>query len=919
MSWYQSGTGGLRAAIAWRLLFVAVGLTLLFVGLGGWFHGETIEHEITRVEQMTRARYVRELEELDAHWLEAARRLVQRIEFARLLEQPGERRWAQLAIFLAAQGDLDDIANLFVLSPAGRLLFAQGADTHGLVSSGALGRLTLQVTPGESGLRAGWVFLHERTDWHRVIRLPIWLGADGSGELLLTRPLTSSLLDRLSMGDTRLFVLRPEARPLSATPGDLPLIDPMSAQTRHEIAGHVVIQLRLPWPGKEANDPELIVERDIRHIAGLDRFAFLSLTALAATLLGGWLVLGRWLGRLGQDLSTLREAAESFSAEGKAEPARQRLKHASERNDAVGVAAEALAELMTIAETRATEQRGFVETLALLDEAVFELDRDNHITSASAGWVRLLQDNRQVIGQPLTDFFHGDDRESLAASLHALATGEKTHASLRLRLVHDVGAWIELRLARDDAGIVRGALRDITQIHRHEKQITFMALHDALTGLPNRVLLEERIGSALRDARREKRKVAVGFIDLDNFKLINDNFGHEVGDRLLIAFARRITSLLRGNDTLARWGGDEFVLLLPNVQGEDGAREVAERLLAALHEPFVIEVGRNHESFSATASIGYALFPDDSDTAESLLSRADRAMFLAKSRGRFQTCSYADLRHRDDDRRTVYLQNRLVQAIERERVEVWFQPIVTTDGRLVMAETLARWHDESSGEWISPAVFIPIAENSGHIGELGRRIWKHAIAALAKWKASGHVLRLAINLSKRQLVAASFFGELLADLKAAGLAPADLVLEITESVALSEPLMQERLQQLRAAGFVLALDDFGTNYSSLSQLHSMPLGELKIDKSFVQRIGSVEGRAMVETIVAIARTLGLKTIAEGVEDAETAALLATVGVDFLQGYHFAHPLPAEKFEKDWLATQREAPKNELEYPAEHAA
>jgi diguanylate cyclase (GGDEF)-like protein len=899
----------LRAAIAVRLALVAASLALVLGGFSAGYYRYVVGHDAARVESISREDFARDLGSLDASWAKAAERLARHIRNGRIVEQPGVQRWTELAMFLAVNDALDEFSDVLVRTEEGKTLFALGADVRTLADSGLLARLGPAPTVEFDDLaRTAWVFLPARGDWLRVLRLPLWLGAEGHGELLFTRPLTASVLERLGSADTRLSVLHPHPAP-SAAPGAPLRSDAVAPTPRRDEADHTLIRFRLPWPGagSTATDraPLLLVERHIPHPVGLDQIVMQSVGVLAFLLLAGWLALGRWLGWLGRDIGALRQAADAFGRDGDAAAAGVRLAHAAARRDDLGATAGALARLMESAQAREAEQRGFVQTLSLLDEAVFDLAADGRVARASPGWAGLLSSNRPVVGQPLAAFIHGDDHAPLAAALTSLGSGEKTCATLRLRLGSEAGAWVELRLARDETGSVRGALRDISQTYRHEQRIVHMALHDALTGLPNRVLLEERIGVALRDARRERRQVAVGFIDLDNFKLINDGFGHDVGDGLLLAFAERVRAQLRASDTLARWGGDEFALLLPNIAGLAGAREVADKLIEALRAPFVVRKNGVTESFTAGASIGYALFPEDGDTPEQLLSRADRAMFEAKARGRSQACAYAELPDRGDHRRTVYLQNRLAQAIEAESIDLWFQPIVDAGGRLVMVEALARWRDKGDegnegGEWIPPAVFVPIAENSGLIGALGRLVWRRAVAALARWRADGHGLLLAVNLSKRQLVARGLADELRAQVLAAGLVPGDFVLEVTESVAMNDATMRQQLVDLHAAGFALALDDFGTGFSSLSHLHNLPLDEVKIDMSFVQRIGTPEGHAMVKTVIAIAGALRLSTIAEGVEDAATAAALVALGVDRLQGYHFARPLPAEAFEQDWL-------------------
>jgi diguanylate cyclase (GGDEF)-like protein len=504
---------------------------------------------------------------------------------------------------------------------------------------------------------------------------------------------------------------------------------------------------------------------------------------------------------------------------------------------------------------------------------------------------------------PISHFIHSDDIEAMQRVCNSFQQREKQQANLRVRLRSDSTSeqWAEWRLVAQlgpngALESIRGVLRDITQTYMHEQQITHMALHDALTDLPNRVLLEDRIKIATRMASRAQQRVAICFLDLDHFKKINDSLGHKAGDRLLVSFANLLRAQLRGGDTLARWGGDEFVLLLPGMSGEEDAREVTRKISEALQAPIKIEDGE----YLVTFSMGVSLYPDDAHEVESLLTHADRAMFYAKTQGRNQTCFFGEVSDKSGGKRELYIQNKLVEAVNSNRIQAWFQPIVDAErGECRVAEVLARWHDADFG-WVSPATFIPIAESTGVIRELGHQIWLQALEALIAWRERGQTLRLAVNVSKRQLFSPQFAEQLVGELAQAGLSPADIVLEVTESVALLDVAnASDRLDDLHHIGFHIAIDDFGTGYSALSQLHEMPVSELKIDISFVRRLHEPAGQSMTLAIIQLAKALGLDTIAEGVEDEATASKLRTMGVDYLQGYHFAKPMPRAEFE-NWL-------------------
>jgi len=567
---------------------------------------------------------------------------------------------------------------------------------------------------------------------------------------------------------------------------------------------------------------------------------------------------------------------------------------------------EALHQALDKEKTRAAEQHAFVRTLDLLEEAVIELDTRGRIASANSGWW-LLIGATPTSEVSLMEHLNEEDRSAFELHFLSLATGKKDEFRGRYRFQSQARSeqWLECRFVSERAETgefsgVRGVLRDITKSYLQERHISYMALHDALTGLPNRVLLEDRIKQAIQQAARTGNHVAVCFIDLDHFKNINDAYGHKAGDALLLTLAQLLKGCLREGDTLARWGGDEFVVLLPDLHSADAVRQVAQKMVESMRQTIVLD----GLSINATFSMGIAVYPDDEGEGDidSLLARADRAMFYAKSQGRNNFQLFADMSSKGLGKKELYIQTRLAQAIRERRIAVWFQPLVAAEPmpggrvRLVGVEALARWHDPDLG-WISPGSFIPMAENLGLIGELGLLVRRRAFEQFRAWRQTHPGLTLSINISKRQLFATDFMSMLSADVEEYGLDPHTLVLEITESVALMDvEFAEERLRQLAAAGFALSIDDFGTGYASLSQLHELPISELKIDISFVRRMHSEEGRRMTQGIVSMAQALRLRTVAEGVEDEATAQVLRELGVDLLQGYHFSRPCPASELD-----------------------
>jgi diguanylate cyclase (GGDEF)-like protein/PAS domain S-box-containing protein len=556
---------------------------------------------------------------------------------------------------------------------------------------------------------------------------------------------------------------------------------------------------------------------------------------------------------------------------------------------------------------RAAEQHSFVRTLDLLEEAVIELDLRGQIVSANSGWWLLIGRTPKA-EVSLLEHLHEEDRSAFELHFISLASGNKDEfrGRYRFQTPDRPEQWLECRFVveRDEDGVItglRGVLRDITKSYMQERHITYMALHDALTGLPNRVLLEDRIQQAIQQGARNGNRVAVCFIDLDHFKNINDAYGHKAGDALLLTLAQLLKGCLREGDTLARWGGDEFVVLLPDLNSLDAVRQVAQKMVDAMRETVTLD----GLSINATFSMGIAVYPDDEGEGDidNLLAQADRAMFYAKSQGRNNFQLFGDMSIKGLGKKELYIQTRLAQAIRDRRISVWFQPLVDAqpqaDGRsrLVGVEALARWHDPDLG-WISPGSFVPMAENLGLISELGLLVRRQAFEQFRAWRRTHDALTLSINISKRQLFSTDFMTTLQADVEQYGLDPHWLVLEITESVALMDvEFAEERLRQLAHAGFTLSIDDFGTGYASLSQLHDLPIGEIKIDISFVRRVQNEEGLRMVQGIISMAQALRLRTVAEGVEDENTARVLRELGADLLQGYHFGRPCPASELDE----------------------
>ncbi|MEW6428864.1 MAG: EAL domain-containing protein [Thermodesulfobacteriota bacterium] len=463
--------------------------------------------------------------------------------------------------------------------------------------------------------------------------------------------------------------------------------------------------------------------------------------------------------------------------------------------------------------------------------------------------------------------------------------------------VHDViAATIMLGGGIFVAGVVAATRRSIVLVRELAEKERFRALHDELTGLPNRMLLQDRLDHAILMAKRMREPMAVVFMDLDRFKEINDTLGHHYGDYLLQEVAARFRGAVRATDTLARLGGDEFAVILPGVDTVQAAK-VAMKLAAALDRPFSVE----GHSLSVGVSAGIAVYPEHGDDSELLMQRADVAMYVAKR----NDIVYA-LYHPDEDQSSVnrlILVGQLREAIAGSGLLLHYQPKISLrDGSLCGVEALIRWQHQSRG-LIPPDEFIPIAEQAGLIRPLSHWVIDHALAQNASWRRHGYRMPVSVNLSVKNLQDTNFPDVLFDLLNRWNASPDDLVLEITESTMMTDPArVQHVLDRLVRAGLKLSIDDYGTGYSSLAYLRRFPALEIKIDKSFVlDMITNEDNAVIVRSTIDMIHTIGRQVVAEGVEDDATLARLEELGCDCLQGYHICRPLPAEEIEK-WLAT-----------------
>jgi diguanylate cyclase (GGDEF)-like protein/PAS domain S-box-containing protein len=506
----------------------------------------------------------------------------------------------------------------------------------------------------------------------------------------------------------------------------------------------------------------------------------------------------------------------------------------------------------------------------------------------------------EVVGRPGTDFVHADDLAQvgeLVSSGHVVGNlGERPV----IRLVRPDGTvvWGQISLSRltgdgpdpEANPLVLAQLVDVSAAHEAEERLAHQATHDALTGLPNRTLLLDRLAQAMRRRVRRGGEVVVLFLDLDDFKVINDGLGHAAGDEVLVESARRLRHCVRPSDTVARLGGDEFVMVCEL----DRPHEVAalcDRVLSALTMPIRV-AGR---TLVTSGSLGVVIATDDQEPPD-LLRDADVAMYRSKADGRGRSTLFtASLRAEAVTR--LEQEASLRQAIEEGELEVHYQPLIdATSGIVAGAEALVRWRHPTLG-LLAPKEFLPAAERSGLVSDLGRAVLAQACMSLATWQSMGHSLRVSVNLAPRQLLDDDLVDTVMWACRAAGADPPGLVIEITEN-ALIETLgvASSRLRELRGLGVGVALDDFGTGYSSLQYLKDLPVDLVKIDRSFVTGLGDGDDGALADAMIGLADALGLLSVAEGVERPDQLERLQAMGCAMVQGYLLGRPAPAHEMD-----------------------
>ncbi|HJW56186.1 MAG TPA: EAL domain-containing protein [Burkholderiaceae bacterium] len=553
-----------------------------------------------------------------------------------------------------------------------------------------------------------------------------------------------------------------------------------------------------------------------------------------------------------------------------------------------------------LAERSARESEERYRQLVEMSPDAIMIEYDGKIAFANRGALKMLGGvtTGELEGKSILEFISPEYREIMQEHTLNPVMHPTEFRSIEGKMTRIDGAVIDVELSRaiiqfGGMPAIQTVAHDITRHKNYEEQLRRQALHDALTNLPNRALLMDRLEQAIALAERERRSVFVVFIDLDRFKYVNDTLGHDAGDVLLKTITARMSSCARKCDTLARIGGDEFVIVFENIVDGKTVSDLLDRIMKSISEPMLL----GGQEVAVTCSIGLSVYPDDGKDALTLLKHADTAMYRAKEKGRNGIQRYsADMQVMVNDH--LMLESRLRHALERNELLLHYQPLLDLrNGRIIGAEALVRWQHPELG-LVPPARFIPLAEETGLIVGIGDWVIRTACMQVKTWHAAGFgSLRVSVNLSTQQLARPQLEDEIAQALRNAGLPPSCLEVEITESMSMNDPQKTVALlTKLRMMGVRIAIDDFGTGYSNLSYLRRFQANRLKLDRSFVRDIAyRADDARLAKAIIGMAHHLHLEVVAEGIEDEHQLALLMKYGCDHMQGFYFSPPLPEDKF------------------------
>lgn len=666
-----------------------------------------------------------------------------------------------------------------------------------------------------------------------------------------------------------------------------------------------VFPLTYEHRGEEIKIGELVVIGtldDVYHRL-MDRVLFILLGNAFKTSMVALFILFLFYRLLGRHIIDLKQFADGFGET-------QTLPHfslnrkapAKGQTDELDSLTAAINHMINTLQKREDELRVFATTVEQSPSSVLLTDADGRVTYVNPTFTEISGYTLDDVHGSKPPLFRSDltPEDIIRQILSTVRDGEVWSGELQSRSKSGFLYWESVKIGPvlDKKGKTSHYIlvnEDITLRKSYEEQLLHQANYDVLTNLPNRLLAFDRIAQAMASKRRDSSHVVVMFLDLDRFKNVNDTLGHALGDDLLIEAAKRLNNCVRMEDTVARLGGDEFLIILPHVQQTLNSEAIAQKILQAMATPFVLS-GRE---IYITASIGITVYPEDSDNAQVLLRNADSAMYQAKAKGRNSYCFFTQTMNEQAKQR-MEIESQLRHAQERRELALHFQPVVDArSGKIVAAEALLRWHNAKLGN-VSPATFIPLAEDSGLILPIGDWVLRTACQAALTWQqADRPPVRVCVNVSVRQFRNSNIIRTLSSALEESGLPAHCLEVEITEGLLLDDaPEVQELLDKLHAMGIRISIDDFGTGYSSLSYLKKFPFDVLKIDQSFVRDvISDPEDAALASAIIHMAHELKLEVIGEGVETPEQLAFLSGNGLDMAQGYLFSKPAPAAEFSR----------------------
>ncbi len=878
-----------QAAI--RLIF-SLGLFVVLLGYSSYkLYSVALQKSAHERAEDLSTFYRTRLMQLDRDWELQARDFKVRLEVTRLLE---DRRMniTNLQAFMTVQGTNRRFQYMLIQDRQGNHAFSFGTS------------LDLDKIPVPAEDENGWYFDRASGNLYRVFVIPIWLGEAGTGRLAVFYEIDNGLLFNLATPGI-LLTAKHGGKPVASSFGQAGL-----EQTKRPEDRTADSELReIPWSTVNSERTLLCIDAPIKVLFTKTE---LALGAAMIPIIDGlilWFTLGFWLMRNARRISGLGEVVEEFAVRRQPTATLEKKLDAAKdgQTDEISEVAVSLKDMIDQSVLRererqaeAAQQRLWSMVFASTNEAILITDRNNNIVTVNAVFTRLTgYTEAEVIGQNPQILASGmQSREFYKDMWKQIHEADSWSGEVQDRRKNGslYPKWLNISVVRDAEGNVTnyvGIFHDITERKANEERLAHLANHDTLTGLPNRHLLLDRMQNAITLAHRANETVALMFLDLDNFKWVNDSLGHDSGDQLLIAVAARLRETVRVSDTVARLGGDEFVVLLTQVDSDLELAQIASKIIAAVAKPLELA---GHD-FHVTTSMGIGVYPNDGEDAATLLKHADTAMYVAKSDGKNQY-RYFDAAMNRSVLERVELEHDLRQALKHGEFELHYQPKFDIAGNSVTAaEALIRWRHPRRGLQ-SPDKFIPLAEETALIIEIGEWVIRTACQQIVAWQAEGIGLRrVAVNLSAIQLESDTLVNTVVRILKETGAPVEAIEFELTESMILRNPDRSVvTLNRLHDLGIHLSLDDFGTGYSSLSYLKRLPVDTLKIDRSFVEGLpDDTNDTQIVRMICALAKSVHLEIVAEGIETEAQRDFLIAQGCDYLQGYLIAKPLPPEGF------------------------